>query len=687
MKYEANLLSGPVPKLVYSCPEGWQWTGASPIRSGPEGSSRNGFCPGHLPVFHQEVKTSETVKFAGLPARVESMNDDSQETADQGSGAKEAGSGVPYQVLARKYRPQTFAEMIGQDALVRTLTNAIAADRLAHAWLLTGVRGVGKTTAARIIALALNCTCADGLGGPTPTPCGTCANCVAIAEGRHPDILEMDAASRTGIDDVRELIEGVRYRPTSARYKVYIIDEVHMLSTNAFNALLKTLEEPPEHVKFVFATTESRKVPVTVVSRCQRFDLKRVREDELARHFAAIAEAEGVAVDEGALRLIARAADGSVRDGLSILDQALTTEGEGAGINENLVRAMLGLSDRSQVFILFESVMKGEIGPALVQLSEQYVAGADAESVMADMLDLTHWLTRVKITPDVADDPMVPEAERVIGMALAEGLPMAVLARAWQMLLKGLGEVQNAPQPMKAAEMVLVRIAYAAGLLTPAEMVARLEKEGSAASQAAVAVSVPALASRSEPSPDPSSLPGGIQGASLPAGAQDVPSPQTTSSQAMSSASVVPPAPKPTASLPGSFEAAVQMLDDAREGRLAAELRTQAHLVNYAPGRIEFRPGEAAESTLASRLGGTLTRLTDTRWAISLSSEEGAPTIVQQTRSVADAAKHNAADHPLVRAALDAFPGAKITDVRERTAIPEEEPMSDPESESQEDEE
>jgi DNA polymerase-3 subunit gamma/tau len=633
--------------------------------------------------------------FAGPPARVESMNDDSQETAGQGSGggAKGAAAGAAYQVLARKYRPQTFAEMIGQDALVRTLTNAIAADRLAHAWLLTGVRGVGKTTAARIIALALNCTGADGAGGPTPSPCGACPNCVAIAEGRHPDILEMDAASRTGVDDVRELIEGVRYRPTSARFKVYIIDEVHMLSTNAFNALLKTLEEPPEHVKFVFATTEARKVPVTVVSRCQRFDLRRVAEDELARHFAAIAEAEGVAVDEGALRLIARAADGSVRDGLSILDQALATEGEGTGINEDAVRAMLGLADRSQVFTLFEQVMKGEIGPALAQLSEQHAAGADAESVMGDMLDLTHWLTRVKITPNVADDPVVPEAERVIGRALAEGLSMAALARAWQMLLKGLGEVQNAPQPMKAAEMVLVRIAYAAGLPTPAEIVARLEKEGNSAEVASAPAPGPApsaTASISEPPPSLTPPPPGAQDSPPPAPPQ-ASSSQAASTQAASSApapeALAEPAPEATASLPDSFEAAVQMLDEAREGRLAAELRTQAHLVRYAPGRIEFRPGEAAESTLASRLGGTLERLTGARWAISLSSEEGAPTLSQQTQSFAEAAKRDAAEHPLVKAALDAFPGAKITDVREASAMPEDGPMADPDQESQEDEE
>ncbi len=611
------------------------------------------------------------------------MNDDSQETTGQGKGQGEGApaTGPAYQVLARKYRPQTFAEMIGQDALVRTLTNAIAADRLAHAWLLTGVRGVGKTTAARIIALALNCTGADGTGGPTPSPCGVCADCVAIAEGRHPDILEMDAASRTGVDDVRQLIEGVAYRPTSARYKVYIIDEVHMLSTNAFNALLKTLEEPPEHVKFVFATTEVRKVPVTVVSRCQRFDLRRIAEDELARHFAAIAEAEGAAVDQAALRLIARAADGSVRDGLSILDQALATDGQGAGIGEDAVRAMLGLADRSQVFTLFQSVMKGEIGPALTQLSELYAAGADAECVMGDLLDLTHWLTRVKITPVVADDPVVPEAERVIGRALAEGLSMASLARTWQMLLKGLGEVQHAPQPMAAAEMVLVRIAYAAGLPSPAELVARLDKEGAAAaleSGAAGAAPPPPSSTR-----DPTPPPAGAEVAPPPAPSQGAASPAPAAAPQTGAA----PAPEATASLPVSFEAAVRMLDDAREGILAAELRTQVHLVRYAPGRIEFRPSNSAESTLASRLGGTLTRLTGARWAITLSSADGAPTLSDQAQSLAEAAKREAAAHPLVRAALDAFPGAKITEVRACAAMAEDGPVPDPDQEMQEDEE
>ncbi|MDH3242212.1 MAG: DNA polymerase III subunit gamma/tau [Alphaproteobacteria bacterium] len=624
----------------------------------------------------------------------------------QGRGGQGPGEGAAYQVLARKYRPQNFAEMIGQDALVRTLTNAIQSDRLAHAWLLTGVRGVGKTTAARIIALALNCIGPDGAGGPTAEPCGQCDNCRAIADGRHPDVLEMDAASRTGVDDVRELIEGVRYRPSSARYKVYIIDEVHMLSTNAFNALLKTLEEPPEHVKFIFATTEVRKVPVTVLSRCQRFDLRRVSEELLTKHFATIAEAEGAQVEPGALRLIARAADGSVRDGLSILDQALAGDGARGAITEDAVRAMLGLADRSQVFHLFEHVMRGDIAAALDRLSAQHDAGADAERVMGDLLDLTHWLTRVKITPAVADDPVVPEAERVLGRELAEGLSMAALARAWQMLLKGLNEVQHAPQPMQAAEMVLVRLAYGASLPSPADLIQRLESEAAAVPAPAAAAAAPAAkpalgapgAGAQAVAPPPAEAP--ADPAALPGHMTDAPPPPSAPVAQAAPASQPRPRPQPgpepeadpvsteapAAALPESFEAVIELLDGAREGRLAAELRTQAHLVHFAPGRIEFRPGERAESSLASRLGAALQRLTGARWAITLSSAAGAATLAQQEQSLEDARKREAAAHPLVKAALEAFPGAEIAEVRDAAMAPEEAPLIDPESESSEDE-
>ena len=427
-----------------------------------------------------------------------------------GSGPIEASSAIrsdapirveqAYRVLARKYRPQSFPELIGQDAVVRTLSNAIATGRIAHAFILTGVRGVGKTTTARIIARALNCVGSDGAGGPTAAPCGECIHCRSIAEDRHVDVIEMDAASRTGVDDIRELTDGVRYRPVSARYKVYIIDEVHMLSKNAFNALLKTLEEPPPAVVFVFATTEIHKVPVTVLSRCQRFSLRRVPAELLVEHYRRVALAEGIEVEPAALALIARAADGSVRDGLSLLDQAIALCS--GAVTETAVRDMLGVADRGQVFDLLETVLRGDAATALAQFDRLYQEGADPLLLLQDLLDLAHFLTRLKLAPTAgAGDPIL-EGDRERARPLADQLSMPALARVWQMLLKGLGEVQEAPSPVQAAEMVLVRLAYVADLPVPAELVRSVQ--GIAPGNDAPAQ---ASASRRDPPTSPTAVP------------------------------------------------------------------------------------------------------------------------------------------------------------------------------------
>ncbi|MGE5475470.1 MAG: DNA polymerase III subunit gamma/tau [Bacteroidales bacterium] len=556
---------------------------------------------------------------------------------------------APYRVLARKYRPTDFASLIGQEAMVRTLTNAIQSGRLAHAFVLTGVRGVGKTTTARIIARALNCVGPDGQGGPTIDPCGVCEHCRAIAEDRHVDILEMDAASRTGVNDIREIIEGVRYRPTSARFKVYIIDEVHMLSTAAFNALLKTLEEPPEHVKFVFATTEIRKIPVTVLSRCQRFDLRRVEMDVLAKHFAGIAEQEDARIEDGALKLIARAADGSVRDGLSLLDQAIS---HGAGlVTEGQVRDMLGLADRARVFDLFEQVMKGAVADALDMMGEQYALGADPAVVLQDMLELTHWLTRLKVTPDAAESGTASETERVKGKAMAENLSMAQLTRGWQMLLKGLSETRSAPNPLQAAEMAIVRLAYAADLPTPAEVIEQLRNN--------------------PPAPrGPGGGPGG-GGASAPAGGM-VPAmsggfvggPDGGGATALKLAPA--PAPLQLPPMPASFAEVAKLFSDKREGILAVALRTQVSLVRFEPGRIEFRPHASASHDLAQKVGRLLGEWTGRRWTVTVNTTDPAePTLAEQDIIAENKRRQDAANHPLVQAIMAAFPDASIEVVRD----------------------
>ena len=576
---------------------------------------------------------------------------------------KDKNTSAGYRVLARSYRPSSFDTLIGQDAMVRTLTNAFESGRLAHAFVLTGVRGVGKTTTARIIARALNCIGPDGKGGPTITPCGVCDMCKSIAEDRLVDVIEMDAASNTGVDNIRELIDGVRYRPVAARYKVYIIDEVHMLSKGAFNALLKTLEEPPAHVKFIFATTEIRKVPVTVLSRCQRFDLRRVDVEVLMKYFASVAEREGAKVDDGAIRLIARAADGSVRDGMSLLDQAIAVgAGEGKVLSEDAVRAMLGLADRARSFDIFERVMGGDAPGAIAALSADYAAGADPLILLQDVLDVIHWVTRLKIAPNAADDPMVAELDRVRGKALAQKLSMAELTRAWQMLLKGVREAASAPAPLQAAEMILIRLAYLSDLPTPADAAKAL---AGAPAPSAAAPARSASSSAATPSsamgasPRTPTMPGGLQGS-----LQGAP---TATARAEPQLVAPQPTIQPAVQAPDirSFADVIALAEAHKEQVLRGELMRAVHLVSFQPGHLELRLAEGAPRDLANRISRFLTNATATRWMVTLAQSGGADTVGSQMDAQARDKREEIRRHPLVLSILETFPGAELEQVKQ----------------------
>ena len=553
-----------------------------------------------------------------------------------------------YQVLARKYRPETFSDLIGQEAMVRTLKNAFDADRIAQAFMMTGIRGVGKTTTARIIAKGMNCIGLEGNTGPTTSPCGQCEHCVAISEGRHVDVLEMDAASRTGVDDIREIIDSVHYRAASARFKIYIIDEVHMLSNNAFNALLKTLEEPPEHVKFIFATTEIRKVPVTVLSRCQRFDLRRIEPEEMIKMLQNLAKLENASISNEALALITRASEGSARDAQSLLDQAIS---HGAGeTSVDQVRAMLGLADRGRVLDLFEFIMRGQAKEALNELGSQYSDGADPIGIIRDLAEVTHWVSIIKITPDAADDPTVSPDEKTRGQAFSQSLSMRILTRTWQLLLKALEEISSAPNPMMAAEMAVIRITHVSDLPSPEELVKKL------------------TSTHSESEGVKKGNPGGS--ISNTTSSNFKPTQQTETRPIKNEGNTALALDTETLDLQyPTFESVLEIIRKFRDMKLLIDVENSVRLSSYVPGRIEFTPTENAPKDLAQRLGQLLQNWTGFRWAITVVGNCSGKTI-QEQRNVKDATlKREAKLHPFVKTVFDNFPKASIIEIKSQAEI------------------
>lgn len=561
-----------------------------------------------------------------------------QKTGSRNVSKKNAAETAPveYRVLARKYRPQNFSQLKGQDALVRTLSNAIETGRIAHAFMLTGVRGVGKTTTARIVARALNC-----INGPTIDPCGVCDQCVSIAQDRNMDVLEIDAASKTGVDDVREIIDSVQYAPVSARYKIFIIDEVHMLSKAAFNALLKTLEEPPEHVKFLFATTEIRKVPVTILSRCQRFDLKRIGADVLEKYFTEfILKNENVEAEQAAVALIARAADGSARDGLSLLDQAISREP--GKITEDQVRTMLGLVDRSVTLDLFETLMMGANVDALTILDSLYKGGADPLMILQDLLDLTHYLTKVKVSPDAARDQALPEAEKIRGAAMAQKLSMPILARTWQMLQKGIAEVQHAFHPQNALEMVLIRLMYVSDQPGPGDVLKQL-KDGSAVSMGGGAAPTSGGAPR---------------GTTIMRAASSV-----------ATAAVSSPSVEQDVAVMGAinnFEDAVALFGHKKEALLQMQIINNVHLVKFEQGHLSIRLKDSAQQNLVGLMSDRLSLWTGDRWMVSISREQGLPTLAESRDSTQKSVMSDVLSHPIVAEVIKVFPGASVAEIKDK---------------------
>jgi DNA polymerase-3 subunit gamma/tau len=569
-----------------------------------------------------------------------------------------------YRVLARKYRPQTFDDLVGQEVLVRTLSNAIKMGRIAHAFLLTGIRGIGKTTTARIIARALNCIGEDGHGGATISPCGVCANCVQIREDRHPDVLEMDAASRTGVGDIRELIEKVQYAPSIARYKVYIIDEVHMLSNSAFNALLKTLEEPPPQVIFIFATTEIRKIPVTILSRCQRFDLKRLDVDQLSQHLMNICEKESVNAEEAALRLIAMAAEGSVRDGLSLLDRAIAHglgDGESStatAVNEDLVRGMLGLADRTRLFALLECLFAGEISDALNLLRQQYRDGLDMALMMQDMLGLVHTITRLCINKNDDLGPSYAHAEKDYALRLASKLSVGTLSRAWQMLMKGLDEVRRAPDALTAAEMVCIRFAFTAELPDPTDLVKKIRDAQTVISTGLSVTGGSGHMGGGAQAMRATGTHGGGHGEFVPQGYA------VEDTQAQAVPHLVLAAHNPVLVV-ATFEDVLDACEQRREAMLQHQLTCDVALVSCQAGELVLSPVVGnGEDVFRRNLNEFLRRVTEKDWAVRFEKQDGLKTLHQQREEQKAQDLAQAAEHPLTKRVMAAFPDAQLVAVK-----------------------
>ncbi len=544
--------------------------------------------------------------------------------------AQENNSDNQYVVLARKYRPQNFDDLVGQDALVQTLTNAINNNRLHHAYILTGIRGVGKTTTARIIAKALNCTGLDGKGGPTVHPCGVCENCKAITAGRHIDVMELDAASRTGIDDIREILDGVRYKPTNARYKIYIIDEVHMLSKSAFNALLKTLEEPPSHVKFIFATTEIRKVPVTILSRCQRFDLQRISVDDLVGLFKKILGNENIKADDEALQMIAKAAEGSARDGESMLDQAISLGG--GVVKVDVVKNMIGLADRTQTFELFEQLTSGNMDKVITLLQEQYKNGANPYQILQDLVSATHLVAKTRIIPNSIEAPSVAEEERIFAKKMAAVVPVAVLSKMWQMMLKGLNELQIAPVQIDALEMILIRIAYAANLPTPYEILNDVKKNSNLTAVAGA-----------RPLPQVNATGAGSKPAE-----SNLAQPEDTEGGKQSSNFFNKP------------EDLIQYLEGCRQLLIVYSLKNDVAFEDFQNGAIKISVSEKINPDFIMNLHKILLDATGKNWKIEIVKGKLGQTLFQKENAKVEEDKKSIMEYPLVKAIMAEFKGAKI---------------------------